>query len=228
MPDITCPVCRSVNASTRTFCWKCAADLHAVVADPAAPPPPPKVEVPIQPLLIGGGIALAAIALIAVLVVMLGGTPAASVSPSGVPSASSSAAPASGGAGGSSPTPVAITTAPITQPPATQPPAPTDAPPATPKVTPVPKPRIVEFKGPSTVDCTDPAYTGFIRLTWLIDNADSTTLSIDGGGLYQSYPGAQGSDEVPFSCGVGQHTYTLRTVGGNGPAASKTLTITEG
>lgn len=227
MPDITCPVCKSVNASTRTFCWKCAADLHAVVADPTAPPPPPKVEVPIQPLLIGGGVALAAIALIAVLVVMLGGTPAATIAPSGLPTGLATAAPASGGTGGASatagtPSAAAATAAPVTQPP------PTAAPPATPKVTPVPKPKIVEFKGPSTVNCADAGFTGFITLSWLIDNADSTTLSIDGGGLYQSYPGAQGSDEVPFSCGVGQHTYTLRTVGGNGPAASKTLTITEG
>lgn len=182
-----------------------------------------------RPLLIGGGVALAAIALIAVLVVVLGGSPAASIAPGGSPTIAASAAPASDGTGGATATPVApVTEAPATEPAATEPPAPTEAPPATPKVTPVPKPKIVEFKGPSTVNCADPAYTGFITLTWLIDNADSTTLSIDGGGLYKSYPGAQGSDEVPFSCGEGQHTYTLRTVGGNGPEASKTLTITEG
>jgi len=180
MPDITCPVCHSVNASTRTFCWKCAADLHAVVADPTAPPPPPKVIVPIQPLLIGGGIALAAIALIALLVVFLGGSPAATTAPSGGAS-----------------------------------------------ITPVPDPAIVSFKGPATVDCADPAYDGFITLTWLVTDAESTELSIDGPGIYQAYPGVQGNYRVPFGCGAGEHRYTLTTVGGNGPAATKTLTIKE-
>lgn len=228
MPDITCPVCHSVNESTRTFCWKCAADLHAVVADPAAPPPPPKVEVPIQPILIGGGVAVAAIALIALLVVVLGGSPAATSSPSGgLPTTGQSASPDSGGPASQGATQGPGTAAPATAAPATEPPT-TQAPPATPKVTPVPKPKIVSFTGPATVNCADPSYDGFITLQWLIDNAESTTLSIDGPGIYSSYPGAQGSYAVPYSCGNGQHTYTLTTVGGNGPAATKTLTITDG
>ena len=227
MPDIACPVCHSMNAPTRTFCWKCAADLHAVAPDPTAPPPPPKVVVPIQPILIGIGVAVAAIALIALLVVVLGGTPAASISPGGGASAGPTGALSTGGsadasAGASS----APTDAAATEPPATRPPKATAAP-ATPAITPVPKPKIVSFKGPKTVDCLDPAYDGFITLSWLIDNADSTELSIDGFGLYHAYPGAQFSDRVPFSCGNGQHTYTLTTVGGEGPAATKTLTITE-
>jgi hypothetical protein len=227
MPDITCPVCHSVNASTRTFCWKCAADLHAVAADPTAPPPPPKVEVPIRPLLIGGGVALAAIALIAILAVLLGGSPTSTASPSDLPSASvmPTAPAASAGAAGSgaaSPT-TAIPTAPA----ATEPPAPTEAPAATPKITAIPAPAILFFRGPQTVDCTDPSYDGFITLSWEVTDAESTSLSIDGPGVYLTYPGVAGSPRVPFGCGAGQHTYTLTTIGGIGAPATKTLTITE-
>jgi hypothetical protein len=230
MPDITCPVCHSINASTRTFCWKCAADLHAPVADPAAPPPPPKVVVPIQPLLIGGGVALAAIALIAILVVVLGGAPAATVSPSDLgPSAAATVGSIDGGpdASGASADPSSGGPAAPTTAPAPPTPKPNAAAPATPAVTPVPKPTILSFKGPKTVDCSDPSYTGFITLTWLVDFADSTEIAIDGTGIYKEYPGTQGSDLVPFGCGEGQHAYTLTTVGGDGPAATKTLTIVE-
>ena len=224
MPDISCPVCHSINASTRTFCWKCAADLHAPVADPTAPPPPPKVEVPLRPLLIGGGVALAAIALIAVLVVALTGAPAATTSPSLVPTA---AVPTGGaptdGAAASSTNPTA---APPTTPPATEPP-PTEGPPATPKITPVPAPAILFFTGPKSVDCSDPGYDGFITLRWEVSDAESTSLSIDGPGVYLTYPGVAGSPKVPFSCGNGGHRYTLSTIGGNGQPAVETISIIE-
>jgi hypothetical protein len=228
MADITCPVCHSVNDAARTFCWKCASDLHAVVADPAAPPPPPKVVVPLQPIVIGAGVALAAIALIAVLVVLLSGTPAATMSPSGVPSVGPSAGAASQGAAGQSgvPTLVPATVVPPTVIPPTLPPEPTEAPAPTPRITTTPAPKIVSFKGPDTVDCSG-GFDGSITLTWLIDNADGATISIDGPGIYQSYPGAQRSERFPFSCGNVQHTYTLTTFGGEGKAATKTLTIVE-
>ena len=229
MPDITCPVCHSVNASTRTFCWKCAADLHAVVPDPNAPPPPPKLEVPLRPLLIGGGVALAAIALIAVLVVLLSGGPASTSSPSEGPASGASAATQSARASGAGERPGSVATAtPVTAAPATEAPAPTQAPPATPKITAVPAPAILSFTGPRTVDCDDAAFNGFITLTWAVADAEGTTISIDGPGLYERYPGTRGSAQLPFGCGAGEHRYTLTTVGGEGPAASKTLTITEG
>ena len=213
MADIACPVCHSINASTRTFCWKCAADLRAPVTDPGAAPPPPKVEVPMRPVLVGGGVALVAIALIAILFLVLRGAPGPTSSPSLAPTALPTASPSP--------------TAAVTPPPATEPPA-TEAPPATPEITPVPAPSIVSFEGPETVDCNAESFDGFITLTWEVSDADSTTLSIDGPGVYISYPGVAGSDQVPFSCGSGQHTYTLTTVGGSGEPASKTLTITEG
>ena len=223
VPQIACPVCHSMNASTRTFCWKCAADLHAPVADPAAPPPPPKVEVPLRPLLIGGGVALAAIALIAVLVVALTGTPAATTSPSLVPSAPpASGAPTDGAAASSStPTAAPATTTPVTEPP------PTEAPPATPKITPVPAPAILFFTGPKSVDCGDPGYDGFVTLKWEVTDAESTSLSIDGPGVYLTYPGVANSPKVPFSCGAGGHRYTLSTIGGNGQPAVETISIIE-
>jgi hypothetical protein len=228
MPEITCPVCHAVNDAARTFCWKCASDLHAVVADPAAPPPPPKVVVPLQPIVIGAGVALAAIALIAVLVVLLSGTPAATTSPSGLSSLGPSAGLASQDAAGHSsvPTLVPATVVPATVVPPTLPPKPTEAPSPTPEITTTPAPKIVTFKGPATVDCSVP-FDGTITLTWTIDNADGATISIDGPGIYQSYPGAQRSEPFPFSCGNVQHTYTLTTYGGEGKPATKTLTIVE-
>lgn len=225
MPDIACPVCASLNAPTRTFCWKCAAELRAVVPDPTAAPPPPRVIVPIQPLIIGGGLALAAIALIALAVVLFGGSPAATPLPS---VAAGSAGPSAGASDGlpSGAASAQPTTAPTPEP-VTPAPPPTQGAPATPEVTPIPAPAIISFTGPATVDCADPSYDGFITLTWLVTDADSTELSIDGPGIYQSYPGVQGNYRVPFGCGAGSHTYTLTTVGGNGPAATRTLTITE-
>lgn len=165
-----------------------------------------------RPVLVGGGVALAAIALITILFVALRGAPGPTSSPSLAPTPLPSA---------SVPPTAAVTPAPVTKPPATPPPA-------TPKVTPVPAPSILSFEGPKTVDCNAGSFDGFITLTWEVSDADSTTLSIDGPGVYNSYPGVAGSDDVPFSCGNGQHTYTLTTVGGSGEPASKTLTITEG
>ena len=53
------------------------------------------------------------------------------------------------------------------------------------------------------------------------------TTRIDGPGVYLTYPGVANSPKVPFSCGAGQHSYTLTTIGGNGAPASRTLTINE-
>src|SRR5438128_1532812 len=135
MPDIACPVCHSMNAPTRTFCWKCAADLHAPVADASAPPPAPKVVVPLQPILLG--VAVAAIALIAVVVVLLSGSPAATISPSGGSGALPTSAVSTDGGVAASAAPTSAPTDPApTAPAATQAPKPTAAP-ATPGITPV-------------------------------------------------------------------------------------------
>ena len=58
--------------------------------------------------------------------------------------------------------------------------------------------------------------------------AESTTLSVDGPGLYGAY-GLAGEATIYFTCSGAPntdqiHTYTLRTIGG-GPVAAKTLTV---
>jgi hypothetical protein len=207
MASVFCPVCGTENPSTRQFCRKCASDLRAPVADPNAPIAPPPTPVPVRPIVIGGGIALVAVVLILGLLVLLGGSPTASPAPSLTP------APAT-----ASPEPL-VTASPSPSA------APTAAPIEPPGPTEVPAPSIVSFEGPTDVDCTAPNFSFTIHLTWRVASAEATTLAIDGPGIYKRYPGVIGEDDVPFSCGGESHTYTLTTVGGNGPAVSKTLVI---
>ena len=63
-PSLICPVCGTDNPATRQFCRKCASDLRAPVRDPNAPVAAPPVEVPMRPIVVGGGIALLIVALI--------------------------------------------------------------------------------------------------------------------------------------------------------------------
>lgn len=88
-----------------------------------------------------------------------------------------------------------------------------------------PAPIIRSFEGPAIVNCADPNFAGTIHLQWRVGFADGATLSIDGPGLYKSYVGIIGQDDVPFGCGGEPHTYTLTTTGGNGPPATKQLVI---
>jgi hypothetical protein len=105
----------------------------------------------------------------------------------------------------------------------------TPKPTKTPKPTPTPNtnPTIVTFDVPKTEDCTN-ATAGTITLSWEIANATGAALSIDGPGVYDSWDGISQTVEVPFGCNHGQltHTYTLTTMGGSGPADSKTKTVT--
>ncbi|MFY1674190.1 hypothetical protein ACN27G_30300 [Plantactinospora sp. WMMB334] len=67
-----------------------------------------------------------------------------------------------------------------------------------------------------------------VILEWKVTGADQVTISVDGPGVYDTYP-ATGSATINFSCGDGEpgeyvkHTYLLRTVGG-GEVRSRTLT----
>ncbi|MBF9131325.1 hypothetical protein I0C86_20505 [Plantactinospora sp. S1510] len=66
-----------------------------------------------------------------------------------------------------------------------------------------------------------------VILEWKVTGTDTVTLSVDGPGVYDSYP-AQGSATIDFPCAgppgdTVTHTYQLRTVGG-GAVRSKTLT----
>jgi hypothetical protein len=94
-------------------------------------------------------------------------------------------------------------------------------------------PRIVTFTVTNVV-CPDyPEGGGFQQpgsatLTWKIANADTVDVLMDGG-LWQSYPGSQGSDTLNFSCTLDpparkvSHTYTVVIKNTN---VKKTITAT--
>ena len=121
-----------------------------------------------------------------------------------------------------SPTPAAVPTP-------TPAPTPRVTPKPTPKPTPTPNtnPTIVSFTVPKTEDCTGGS-AGTIHISWKVANATGVTLSIDGPGIFDSYPGTSGATDLPFGCSHQQltHTYTVTTTGGSGPAARITRTVT--
>lgn len=210
MATLVCPVCGTENPTTRQFCRRCASDLRAPVRDPNAPPPEPPVEVPIRPAFIGAGIALGLVVLAIIALLFLGGSPAVSPAPSPSPTAASTTAP--------TPTQAPPTLAPTITPTAA-------APTTEPEPTQQPAPIIRSFTGPASVDCNAPGFNFTVHLSWRVGFADGATLAIDGPGLYKTYVGVVGEDDVPFGCGGEPHTYTLTTRGGNGPAATQTLVI---
>lgn len=68
-----------------------------------------------------------------------------------------------------------------------------------------------------------------VVLAWKVTGAETVTLSVDGPGVYDSYP-AEGTATIDFPCGAeagGEqvHTYTLAVKGPEG-TESKTLTVT--
>lgn len=185
-----------------------------------------------EPLVLGISGALIGVVLAVALVAFLGlgGTgPGASGSPAALPSPFVPPSLAVAGSPSIAPTAVLPPSPEVTLAPATAAPTPRPTPRPTRTPRPAPtlntNPTITKFSIPSLVDCTAGAAT--IHISWTIRNASGVTLSIDGGGLYQSYPGTSGSDDVPFGCDAGNrtHTYTLRTTGGNGPAASITKSV---
>lgn len=114
-------------------------------------------------------------------------------------------------------------------------PSPTPKPTARPTLQPTPRPSatpntnpaFVTLTVPKTEDCTG-GTAGTIHLSWSIRNATGVTLAIDGGGLYDTYPGTSNAVDVPFACSQQQlsHTYTFTTTGGTGPAARFKRTVT--
>lgn len=162
------------------------------------------------------------------------GSPGASVAthdpgPSGSDAeASASVEPSLAAASNEPPTPDP-TVAPTRTPEPTEAPTPTPTPTPrkTAKPTPTPNtdPAIVEFKVPATEDCTNDTARS-IHISWTIARATAATLSIEGG-LFDTYSGTSQSLDVPFGC---EHddltkTYTLTTIGGNGPPVSVTKTV---
>ena len=87
MPTLVCPVCGTENESTRLFCRKCAADLHATALYQGQAAPPAAAPIPIRPILLGGGIAVAVVILVLGVLFVLGGSggPSPSPTPGGTP-----------------------------------------------------------------------------------------------------------------------------------------------
>jgi hypothetical protein len=133
--------------------------------------------------------------------------------------ASASSVPAASEPAVSGPVPAA-TTAPSGAPTA----APTAM--AVPTATPNVNPRIVTWDAPKYEDCTGTT-AGSITVSWEIRRATGVTISIDGPGIYDEYDSLEDTITLPYGCGpaVLQHTYTLVTVGGVGPAATLTRTV---
>jgi hypothetical protein len=80
-------------------------------------------------------------------------------------------------------------------------------------------PRIISFTASGAVCPSAPqgvpySTPGEVTLSWKIANADTVDLLMDGG-LWKSYPGAEGSDKLNFECSLNPprqkvtHTYTL-------------------
>lgn len=68
-----------------------------------------------------------------------------------------------------------------------------------------------------------------VTLEWKVVNADAASISIDGPGVYGTYE-PEKSDTYAFGCDgdpgdKATHTYLLTTVGGDGEAATKEITV---
>jgi hypothetical protein len=209
-PPLICQVCGTSNPATRQFCRKCASDLRAPVPTATAPVAAASEPGSVRPVILGGGIALLAVLVLAATVIFLN---AGGPGPTPTPGTAASAAPTSP----TSETPSPPVTAEPTE-------APTEAPPEPTPAASIRPPRIRAFTAPDSVPCGAPSYDGYIIVTWDIRNATGVTISIDGPGVYQEYEGRTGREELPFPCS-GPHTYLLTTVGGVGPPATKEVTV---
>lgn len=177
-------------------------------------------------LAFSAGIGIGAALLLFLAVAMLGGSPNASPTPAtalGSPSPGASLDSSTPGPSDTGlPSLIPATLEPSLAPTA----GPTAAPTAAPTPTPNTNPQIVLWDVPSLEDCTN-STAGSTHVKWKIKNATGVTISIDGPGIYDSYPGTAGELDLPFGCdhNVLKHTYTLRTTGGTGPAATLTKTV---
>jgi len=68
-----------------------------------------------------------------------------------------------------------------------------------------------------------------VTLTWVTQNAQGVTVSIDNNGPFGNY-GPTDTEQFPFACGGSpgsvQHTYFLRANGSGGQTTQKQLTVT--
>jgi hypothetical protein len=102
--------------------------------------------------------------------------------------------------------------------------APTTRPSAPPSTSaPSPAPAIVSFVVPPTVTCT--ATTTF-PFSWSTANAAAVAISVDGVVVDTTLPAA-GTLMGGFVCDGAAHAYTL-TVTGDGPPATRSVTVSKG
>jgi hypothetical protein len=202
MASVFCPVCGTENPSTRLFCRKCAADLHAPATGATAPAATEPAPVPIRPILVGIGIAALLIAILLGALSLLGRSPEASSSPSPIASVLPGSA-----------TPTIVPPPTTVAPSATLVVPPPTATGATSEATLEPAesglPVVDSFSGPSSASCTGDNGTGtagYIRLRWTASNTPGVRLSIDPpapntayGYGYDDYP-ASGTADLPFTC----------------------------
>ena len=85
-----------------------------------------------------------------------------------------------------------------------------------------PAPVINSFHTPDDIDCHNGDFQTF-SASWSVANADKVTISIDGPGVYKTYP-ATGSDSLPFNCSS-SHTFLLTAYGHNGQKATRSITL---
>ena len=93
-------------------------------------------------------------------------------------------------------------------------------------------PRVDYFRVTNQPECLPGGRSTLASVEWGVSGgATGATLSIDNAGIYRTYQGVSGSDNVPFPCehakpgSTVKHTYTLRTTGG-GQQKAMTLTVT--
>ena len=109
--------------------------------------------------------------------------------------------------------------------PAPKPPAPAPAPAPAPTPAPqtrAPLPVITSFWTPDSIDCHNGMHQTF-STNWTTTGASKVTISIDGPGIYKTYP-ANGSESLSFQC-TSSHSFLLTAYGQNGKTATKLITL---
>ena len=124
--------------------------------------------------------------------------------------------------------PATVTTAaPTTAAPKPTPTAPASTPAPAPAPQPAPRPGtplpvITSFWTPDSIDCHNGMNQTF-STNWTTTGATKVTISIDGPGIYKTYP-ANGSESLSFQC-TSSHSFLLTAYGQNGKTATKMVTL---
>lgn len=85
-----------------------------------------------------------------------------------------------------------------------------------------PAPVILSFHTPENIDCHNGNFQTF-SASWTTKNAVKTTISIDGPGIYKTYP-ANADESLPFNCSS-PHTFLLTAFGSDGTTVSRSITL---